>query len=181
MYVYESEGSTDASPAAERRNVADDPDMAATVAEMRKQLHAGWRVAVGPDVWPSGSPDVPQTQLGNCGPAGQLPPPPPAPTPPPPMCNGTVARCTEVRGDVNLNAAPAIATFPKVVASALACEQACLAHAECVSGLFLTGTVRRGDCYLTAGLSPAPRHGFCGAKPGQSCVGFVRRNASQEV
>ena len=177
LYVYGSPGgSTDPSPSAERRNAVDDPAMAATVAEMRKQLHAGWRVAVGGEAWPAGLPDVPQTQLANCGPAGMLPLPP---TPPPPMCSGTPAQCIEVRQNVNFNEANAgVPGYPKVVATALACEEACLSLAECVSGLWLAGTVSHGYCFLTARLSAVPRRDFCGAKKGQSCVGFVRKNAT---
>lgn len=69
LYVYSSPSSPssvwhDRAPEGERRNVVDDPSMVATVVEMRKQLHAGWRVALGAEEWPANLPDVPQTKLG---------------------------------------------------------------------------------------------------------------------
>ena len=215
LYVYTS-SSGEGEAQGERRNVVDDPSMVATVVQMRKQLHVGWRVAVGAEAWPAGLPDVPQTKLGptltlgsdacihlfiyltcysssrhelltylplsafvagNCGPVA--PGSPPAPPPARPMCTGTVAQCIINRGNVNFNALPEVPGFPKVVATALACEEQYLAQPTCVSGLWLSGSVQHGDCYLTAGLSPVPRHDFCGAKPGKTCVGFVRRNASE--
>jgi hypothetical protein len=97
------------------------------------------------------------------------------------MCTGTVAQCIIDRGNVNFNFQPEITGFPNVVATAPACQQQCMSQPTCVSGLWLSGSVQHGRCYLTAGLSPVPRHDFCGAKPGQTCVGFVRRNASDLV
>ena len=152
----------------ERRNVVSDASMAHKVATMRQYLHAGWRPAVAPGPWPPQLPDVPQTQLLNCGPAGMPPAPPPA------LCSGTVEQCIVVHGDVNFNEAPELPGYPRVLPTAMACEEACMAAEDCASGLWLSGSVRHGDCYLTARAGPA-RHDFCGAHPGQQCVGFVRR------
>ena len=64
LYVYNSSSGGGREAQGERHNVVDDPSMLAIVVEMRKQLHAGWRVAVGAEAWPAGLPDVPQTKLG---------------------------------------------------------------------------------------------------------------------
>ena len=166
LYDY----STTPGAAGERRNVVNDAMMAQKVTTMRQQLHAGWRVALGAGPWPPQLPDAPQIQLPNCGPAG-LPP-----TPRAALCNGTVEQCIVVRGDINFNAAPELEGYPRVLPTAVACEQACMAQDDCASGLWLSGSVRHGDCYLTARVGPA-RRDFCGALPGQQCVGFVRKTA----
>ena len=88
---------------------------------------------------------------------------------------------SQVRGNENWNEAPEIARYPRVLPSALACEQACLALRGCASGLWLSGATRHGDCYLTSGVAVGARHDFCAVNPQQQCVGFVRRNASQSL
>eukprot|EP01047_Picozoa_sp_COSAG01_P086839 COSAG01_NODE_19711_length_994_cov_0.925140_1_plen_197_part_00 len=139
LYLY------DTGEAGERRHVDDDVALAHVVRDMRKRLHAGWRTAMGALPWPVHLPDATQTQIDNCGPAG-LPQPSSSS-----LCNGSVAQCIEARGNVNYNAAPELDGFPQIVATALACEEACMAHDRCASGLWLSGSVRHGDCYLTAG------------------------------
>ncbi len=180
LYDY----SAAAGAAGERRNVVTDASMAQKVATMRQQLHAGWRVALGPGDWPSQLPDVPQIQLLNCGPAGLPPAPPAPPVPPAPpappaprptFCNGTVEQCIVVHGNINFNAAPEVPGYPQVLPTDIACEEACMAEDDCASGLWLSGSVRHGDCYLSERVGPA-RHDFCGARPGQQCVGFVRKS-----
>ena len=64
-------------------------------------------------------------------------------------------------------------TAPKLATEA-ACEAACTATDGCTTGLFVTGTVRFGECWLSSALARNPQHDFCGAKPGESCAGFTR-------
>ena len=64
-------------------------------------------------------------------------------------------------------------TAPKL-ASEAACEAACRIIPLCDTGLFVNGTVRFGECWLSAALASKPLNNFCGAEPGESCAGFTR-------
>lgn len=67
-------------------------------------------------------------------------------------------------------------TAPKLAAVA-DCEAACTAIAACTTGLYVNGTVRHGECWLSSGTAPRPRTDFCGAAAGQSCAGFRKTGA----
>ena len=111
LYLYSGDNST------ETTNVAEMADQSETVTRLRRRLHAGWRVAIGSQPWPSNLPDPTQTFLPNCGPAGLPPSPPTPPQPPSPsprMCEGPVSECVVVKGNVNFNAMPEILDFPQV-------------------------------------------------------------------
>ena len=61
--------------------------------------------------------------------------------------------------------------------SEAACEASCASIANCNVGLWLSGTVRHGECWLSEGTAAAPKNDFCGAKPGQVCESFIRAGA----
>ena len=56
--------------------------------------------------------------------------------------------------------------------SEAACRAQCASLAGCAAGLFLNGTARRGECWLSGAVRATPRMDFCGARPGQSCAAF---------
>lgn len=58
--------------------------------------------------------------------------------------------------------------------SEAACKAQCASMPTCNVGLFLNGSVRHGECWLSTGLAEHPRNDFCGAKAGQSCAAFCK-------
>lgn len=57
-----------------------------------------------------------------------------------------------------------------------ACQALCAATTSptpCKVGLFISGSVRHGECWLSGDLANAPRTDFCNAAPGQSCSSFA--------
>ena len=58
--------------------------------------------------------------------------------------------------------------------SLAACETKCAAISSCEVGLWLNGSARHGECWLSEGLARTPRRDFCGAAPGQGCAAFKR-------
>ena len=142
----------------------------------RVKLHADWLVKVAgasaggvPEWWVSSEP------APTPSPAPPPPPSPPRPPLPPPPA-GTFKQLG------NLDPNGFHPTGPLHVASELACQAECF-HAKtppCAAGVFLNGSVRFGECWLGQ-HDEAPRTDFCGAKPGQSCAGFTRVTATQQV
>ena len=57
-----------------------------------------------------------------------------------------------------------------------ACEASCAAIATCNVGLWLSGTVRHGECWLSTNEAAVPRKDFCGAHLGQTCASFRRKS-----
>lgn len=55
-----------------------------------------------------------------------------------------------------------------------ACKAQCAAMPACNVGLFLNGSVRHGECWLSTHLAEHGRTDFCGVKPGQSCAAFCK-------
>ncbi len=58
--------------------------------------------------------------------------------------------------------------------SEIACKAQCAAMPACNVGLFLNGSVRHGECWLSTRLAEHGRTDFCGQKPGQSCASFCK-------
>ena len=58
--------------------------------------------------------------------------------------------------------------------SVAACEAKCAGIGDCEAGVWLSGSVRHGECWLSQGLARTPRRDFCGAAAGQTCAGFKR-------
>lgn len=55
-----------------------------------------------------------------------------------------------------------------------ACKAQCAAMSTCNVGLYLNGSVRHGECWLSTHLAEYARTDFCGKKPGQSCASFCK-------
>lgn len=56
-----------------------------------------------------------------------------------------------------------------------ACKAKCASMPSCNVVLYLNGTTRHGECWLSGRLRENPRADFCGAKPGQSCASFKKQ------
>ena len=132
----------------------------------RVKLHADWLGKVAA----ASAGGVPEWWV----PHEPAPAPPPSPLPPPPA--GTFKELG------NLDPNGFHPDGPLHVASELACQAECFRAKSppCEAGVFLNGSVRFGECWLGQ-HDEAPRTDFCGAKPGQSCAGFARVAATQQV
>jgi hypothetical protein len=195
LYLYDSSddgaGGSDGSAAAgawhtdaETANVVAVAANAALVQTLRSQLHAGWRAAAGPGPWPHLPPQPPpKVELRACPttrvptPAPPTPPPTPAPpTPPPPP---TPAVAYRPLGNAGWGAPPVLQIGSNVHAKDVSsCEAMCTKLPKCNVGLFVNGTVRHGECWLTQNKSTTPQLNFCSAKPGQECYAFERSSFS---
>eukprot|EP01051_Picozoa_sp_SAG22_P006579 SAG22_NODE_435_length_10524_cov_8.503789_7_plen_741_part_00 len=71
---------------------------------------------------------------------------------------------------------PIVATGTKdIQPSEAACKTKCASMPTCNVGLYLNGTTRHGECWLSTRLAEAGRADFCGVKPGQSCASFRKQ------
>lgn len=61
-----------------------------------------------------------------------------------------------------------------LVSDALACEAICATIPHCVSGTYINGTIRHGECWLASKMLSTARHDFCGLSQSQQCYAFAK-------
>ena len=62
-----------------------------------------------------------------------------------------------------------------------ACKARCLQLNNCMCGLWLSGSVRHGECWLSESVASVPRTDFCHAKPNQECKSFKKVASAREI
>ena len=172
LYLYGgANGSSGAwETGSETENVVDDARHASLVEQLRAQLYLGWRAAVGPGPWPPLPAPPAPTELSVC-PMTVIPEPPPLPPSPP----SPAASWAPLPG-FDFTEPPILKKGNENVQPTLtACEGSCAALASCNVGLWISGTQRHGECWLSVNKIATPRKDFCGAKPDEQCASFERR------
>jgi hypothetical protein len=103
-------------------------------------------------------------------------PAPPAPTPPPPPLPSGFIQLSPYDWTSGTDLTDGTRN---ILASEAACVSQCAALVKCEVGLYLSGTVRHGECWLATAVDSAPRRDFCevAGKPGQACLGFAKNSS----
>jgi hypothetical protein len=60
-----------------------------------------------------------------------------------------------------------------LVADAAHCEAICAATGGCVTGTYINGSLRHGECWLASVKLAEPRHDYCGVNAAQQCFAFA--------
>ena len=61
------------------------------------------------------------------------------------------------------------------------CKARCMQLSNCMCGLWLSGSVRHGECWLSSQVALVPRKDFCHAEPNQECKSFKKLGSSREI